>query len=59
MTTVYFNGEISLSSGSSSYIQGAKVTIKEDFTMNQLVKEIKEAGYISFMLPTMKRLVRI
>ena len=59
MTTVYFNGEISLSSGSSSYIRGAKVTIQEDFTMNQLVKEIKEAGYISFMLPTMKRLVRI
>lgn len=55
MKKVLFNGEIALSCGGSAYVQGAQVIVPEDYTMNQLVTEIKEAGYISFMLPTMKK----
>lgn len=40
-------------------IQNAMVVVSEDYTMNQMVKAIKEAGYKAFMLNTMKRFVTI
>lgn len=52
---VYFDGERE----SGAYVQCASVILNEDWTMLQLVNAIKEAGYISFCLDTMKRLVRI
>jgi Mg/Co/Ni transporter MgtE len=52
---VYFDGELE----SGAYIQNAMVVLNEDWTMGQVVKAIKESGYKSFMLRTMKRLVRI
>jgi hypothetical protein len=52
---IYFDGQRE----SGAYIQGAMVVLQEDYTMNQLVKAIKEAGYISFALETMRTLVRI
>lgn len=59
MKKVLFNGELALSYGSTAYVQGAEVIVPEDYTMNQLVTAIKKAGYVSFMLPSMKRLVRV
>ena len=59
MKELYFDGELSLTCGGSAYIQGAKVIVPDDATMNQIVTAIRKAGYISFMLPTMNRLVRI
>lgn len=59
MEELYFNGEISLSSGGASYIQGAKVFVPKDASMNQIVTAIKDLGYISFMLPTMNKLVKL
>ena len=50
---VYFNGETEM----GCYIQNTMVVLPEDYTMNQLVTAIKNAGYTRFMLPTMKRLV--
>ena len=55
MTTVYFDGQLA----SGAYIQNACVTINEDYTMNQLVTAIREAGYVSFMTQTMNKLVKI
>ena len=40
-------------------IYNAMVVVPEDYTMNQLVKAIKENGYKAFMLNTMKRFVNI
>ncbi len=59
MTEICFDGELSLTCGGSSYIQGAKVIVPQDPTMNQIVTAIRDAGYISFKLPGMRRLVRI
>ena len=59
MKELYFDGELSLTCGGSAYVQGAKVIVPEDATMNQIVTAIRDAGYSSFMLPTMRRLVRI
>jgi hypothetical protein len=55
MKKVYFNGQLT----SGAYIQNACVTVNEDYTMNQLVTAIREAGYVSFMTQTMNRLVKI
>lgn len=55
MMKVYFNGQTK----NGSFIYDAMVTVPEDYTMNQLVKAIRNAGYISFMTATMKRLVKI
>ena len=55
MTTVYFDGQLV----SGAYIQNAYVTVDEDYTMNQLVTTIREAGYVAFMTQTMNRLVKI
>lgn len=54
-TMVYFNGQLEC----GAYIQNARVEVPEDYTMNQLVTAIKNAGYVSFMTETMKRLVEI
>lgn len=54
-TKVYFDGQLK----SGAFIKSAMVTVPEDYSMNQLVKAIKEAGYISFMTQTMKVLVKI
>lgn len=55
MTTVYFDGITEM----GSCIKNAMVVLPEDYTMNQLVKAIKENGYMMFMLPTMKRFMKI
>lgn len=55
MITVYFDGQLEC----GAYIQNAKVILPEDYTMNQLVTAIKNAGYVSFMTRTMKILVEI
>lgn len=52
---VYFDGQRE----SGAYVQNAMVVLNEDWTMGQLVRAIKESGYVSFCLDTMKRLVRI
>lgn len=55
MTKIYFDGQTEM----GCYIRNAMVVLPEDYTMNQLIKAIKEAGYTKFMLPTMKRLVEV
>lgn len=59
MTELYFDGELSLASGGAAFIHGAKVFVPDEPTMNQIVAAIREAGYLSFKLSTMRRLVRI
>lgn len=59
MTEIYFEGELSLTCGGSSYVQGTRVIVPQDPTMNQIVTAIRSAGYISFKLPEMRKLVRI
>lgn len=59
MKKLRFDGELSLSCGGAAYIKGAEVFVPEEATMNQIVTAIRGAGYISFMLPTMRRLVKI
>lgn len=54
-TKVYFDGQLE----SGAFIKNAMVTVPKDYSMNQLVKAIKEAGYISFMTQTMRTLVKI
>lgn len=55
MTKVYFDGQLEC----GAYIQNAMVIVPEDYTMNQLVTAIKDAGYVSFMTRTMRILVEI
>lgn len=55
MTTVYFNGQLEC----GAYIQNAMVIVPEDYTMNQLITAIKNAGYVSFMTRTMRTLFEI
>jgi hypothetical protein len=52
---VYFDGERE----SGAFVQGASVTVNEEYTMRQLVNAIKEAGYISFATETMRRLAKV
>lgn len=52
---VYFNGNLEC----GAYIQNAVVIVPEDYTMRQMVSAIKSAGYTTFKLPSMKRLVRV
>lgn len=52
---VYFDGITEM--GCS--IKNAMVDVPEDWTMNQMVNAIKEAGYKMFKLDTMKRFVEI
>lgn len=53
--TVYFNGVLDC----GAYIYGAEISLPENYTMNQLVKAMKENGYKAFMLETMRRLYYI
>lgn len=55
MMKVYFNGQ----TNNGAFIYGAMVTVHEDYTMNELVTAIRNAGYVSFMTETMKTLVKI
>lgn len=52
---VYFDGTLEC----GAHIQGAMVIVPEDYTMNQLVTAIREAGYITFRTETMNRAVSI
>ena len=55
MIKVYFTGITEM----GCCIYGASVFVPEDYTMNQMVQAIKEAGYKMFMLNTMKRFVAV
>ena len=55
MTRIYFDGVTEM----GCVIKNAMVVLPEDYTMNQMVKAIKEAGYKMFMLNTMKRFVEV
>ena len=55
MIKVYFNSLTEY----GSCIYDAVVFVPEDYTMNQLVSAIKEEGYSAFMLPSMRRFVKI
>ena len=55
MVKVYFDGETSY----GSFIYGASVILPVDYTMNQLVTAIKDSGYRTFKLGTMRRLAKI
>mgnify|MGYP007070091624 CR=1 FL=1 len=55
MTRIYFTGITEM----GCCIQNAMVVIPEDYTMNQMAKAIKTAGYKMFMLSTMKKFVEI
>ena len=52
---VYFNGVLNC----GAFIYGACVEVPEEYTMNQLVTAIKNAGYKQFMTDTMKRLAYV
>jgi hypothetical protein len=52
---VYFDGQRE----SGAFVQGASVTVNEDYTMRQLVNAIKAAGYVSFATETMRRLAKV
>lgn len=52
---VYFDGQRE----SGAFVQGASVTVNEDYTMRQLVNAIKAAGYVSFATDTMRRLAKV
>lgn len=54
-TMVYFNGVLNC----GAYIFGACVEVPEEYTMNQLVTAIKNAGYKQFMTETMRRLADV
>lgn len=55
MTRIYFDGQLK----SGAYIQNAMITVSEDAGMNEIVTAIRELGYESFKLETMKKLVKI
>ena len=55
MIKVYFDGITEM----GCCIKNAMVVLPADYTMNQFVKAVKNAGYKGFMLPTMKRFVFI
>ena len=55
MKEVFFNGVLNC----GAFIYGASVTVREDYTMTEIVKSIKDAGYKEFMLEGMKRLAKV
>lgn len=55
MKKVYFTGITEM----GCCIKNACVIVNEDYTMNQLVLAMKNAGYTMFMLQSMKRFVKI
>ena len=56
MKKVYFDGE---TDKYGAYVQGACVWVSDDYTMTELVKAIKAAGYATFMTVTMRRLAKV
>lgn len=56
MKKVYFDGE---TDKYGAYVQGASVTVSDDYTMTELVKAIKAAGYTTFMTAEMRRLAKV
>lgn len=56
MKKVYFDGETEIY---GCYVQGACVTVSDDYTMIELVKAIKNAGYKAFMIDGMRRLAKV
>lgn len=54
-TEVFFNGVLNC----GAFIYGASVIVPEDYTMLEIVKAIKAAGYKAFMLPGMRRLADV
>lgn len=56
MKKVYFDG---ITGEYGCCIKDAMVTLNDDYTMNQLVNAIKDAGYQMFKLPTMHRFCKI
>ena len=52
---IYFYGETE----SGCCIQGAMVEVREDATMLEIVKAIKNAGYVRFMLQSMNRFANV
>ena len=54
-TEVVFNGVLNC----GAFIYGASVIVPEDYTMLEIVKAIKEAGYKEFMLPSMRCLASV
>lgn len=55
MEKIYFDG----ARESGALVLNAVVVLPEGWGMSQLVRAIKEAGYVSFMTRTMKRFVKI
>ena len=55
MKKVYFDGITEM----GCVIKNAMVVVSEDYTMNQMVKAIKENGYKMFKLDSMKRFVEV
>lgn len=56
MIKVYFYGE---TDKDGTYVQGASVTVSDDYTMLELVKAIKAAGYATFMIAEMRGLAKV
>lgn len=52
---IYFYGETEL----GAYVQGAMALVREDAGMSEIVRAIREAGYVRFMLPSMRCFVKI
>ena len=52
---VYFDGVLKC----GAYIQNAMVSVHKDYTMRQITKSIKEAGYTMFKLDGMRKLVKL
>ena len=50
-TEVFFNGVLNC----GAVIYGASVIVPEDYTMLEIVKAIKAAGYKAFIMPGMRR----
>ena len=56
MKKVYFDG---VTDKYGAYVQGACVTVSDDYTMTELVRAIKAAGYKAFMTSNMSRLAKV
>ena len=56
MKKIYFCGE---TDKYGAYVQGASVTVSDDYTMTELVRAIKNAGYATFMLDGMRKLAKV
>lgn len=55
MIKVYFDGETK----HGAYVKDACVEVSEDYTMVEIVRAIKDAGYKTFMFGEMRSLARV